>query len=309
VQPLPGIRRGRHSSEPLRQTLFERHHDGVCAATLAQREGFGQATIGRIYAQFTERKARERLSLDCPQVLGIDEHTLHRHQRFATTFCDLKNHRVFDLTPGRNAADLEPFLQTLRGREKVRVICIDLSTTYRALIRRWFPRARIVADRFHVVRLVLAHLLKLARQLCPLLAWKRPWLSLLRRRGDRLELPQRRRLQAVFREQPILEPIYRLKEQLGALLCLRHQTKEACRQHSRTLLGLLDTLRASGFDQARTLAQTLADWTEEIGRMWRFTRNNGITEGFHRKMKLIQRRAYGFRNFNNYRLRVIAQCG
>jgi len=34
-----------------------------------------------------------------------------------------------------------------------------------------------------------------------------------------------------------------------------------------------------------------------------------ITEGFHRKMKLIQRRAYGFKNFNNYRLRVIAQCG
>jgi transposase len=43
--------------------------------------------------------------------------------------------------------------------------------------------------------------------------------------------------------------------------------------------------------------------------MWRFARNNGITEGFHRKMKLIQRRAYGFRNFENYRLRVIAQCG
>ena len=50
-------------------------------------------------------------------------------------------------------------------------------------------------------------------------------------------------------------------------------------------------------------------WKSQIARMWRFTRNNGITEGFHRKMKLIQRRAYGFRNFNNYRLRVIAQCG
>ncbi len=43
--------------------------------------------------------------------------------------------------------------------------------------------------------------------------------------------------------------------------------------------------------------------------MWRFTKNNCITEGFHRKMKLIQRRAYGFRNFENYRLRVIAACG
>ena len=37
--------------------------------------------------------------------------------------------------------------------------------------------------------------------------------------------------------------------------------------------------------------------------------DNAITEGFHRKMKLIQRRAYGFRSFQNYRLRVIAQCG
>jgi transposase len=58
-----------------------------------------------------------------------------------------------------------------------------------------------------------------------------------------------------------------------------------------------------------TLAQTLASWSEEIARMWRFTNNNGITEGSHRKIKLIQRRAYGFRNFLNYRLRVIAQCG
>jgi transposase len=75
------------------------------------------------------------------------------------------------------------------------------------------------------------------------------------------------------------------------------------------LLAFIQILKTSGFDLAKTLARTLEDWSEEIARMWRFTRNNGITEGFHRKMKLIQRRAYGFRNFNNYRLRVIAQCG
>ncbi|HSA60845.1 MAG TPA: transposase, partial [Nitrospiraceae bacterium] len=45
-------------------------------------------------------------------------------------------------------------------------------------------------------------------------------------------------------------------------------------------------------------------WSEEIVAMWRFTRNNGITEGFHTKMEVLQRQAYGFRNFNNYRLRV-----
>jgi transposase len=46
----------------------------------------------------------------------------------------------------------------------------------------------------------------------------------------------------------------------------------------------------------------------EIAMMWRFTRNNGITEGFHTKMELLQRQAYGFRNFHNYRLRVRIMC-
>ncbi len=42
--------------------------------------------------------------------------------------------------------------------------------------------------------------------------------------------------------------------------------------------------------------------------MWRFTRNNGITEGFHNKMELIHRQAFGFRNFENYKLRVKVLC-
>ncbi|MGL5742435.1 MAG: transposase, partial [Legionella sp.] len=48
---------------------------------------------------------------------------------------------------------------------------------------------------------------------------------------------------------------------------------------------------------------------DEVARMWRFSKSNGITEWFHRKMKLIQRRAYGFRKFENYRVRVKGICG
>ena len=57
------------------------------------------------------------------------------------------------------------------------------------------------------------------------------------------------------------------------------------------------------------LGKTLRLWFEPIIRMWRFTKSNGITEGFHRKMKLIQRRGFGYRNFQNYRLRVLIECG
>jgi len=309
VQPLPGVLPGRHSTEPWREAIYERHGDGICASVLADREEVAPGTVARIYAQFTERKAKERLSLDCPRVLGIDEHTLHKGQRFATTFCDLHRRRVFDISPGRSEAELASYLGSLRGRDRVRVVCIDLSSSYRSIIRKWFPRALIVADRFHAVRIVGLHLMRLARQLVPELGWNRSWLGLLRRRFDRLDPEQRERLRSLLARHPALEPIYEMKERLCRLLCLKTQNPSNCRVHIRQLLALIGTLRESGLEAALTLAKTLSDWTEEIVRMWRFTRNNGITEGFHRKMKLIQRRAYGFKSFQNYRLRVIAQCG
>jgi len=70
----------------------------------------------------------------------------------------------------------------------------------------------------------------------------------------------------------------------------------------------IELLKDTPFPLLQTLAATLESWQEEIVRMWRFTRNNGITEGFHTKMELIKRRAYGFKKFKNYRLRVIVLC-
>ena len=69
---------------------------------------------------------------------------------------------------------------------------------------------------------------------------------------------------------------------------------------------LLDQLQDSPL---RGLAKTLTSWLEPIVVMWRFSKSNGITEGFHNKMEMISRRAFGFRNFENYRLRVLTHCG
>ncbi len=55
--------------------------------------------------------------------------------------------------------------------------------------------------------------------------------------------------------------------------------------------------------------ETLPSWRDEIAALWRFAHNNGITGGFHTKMELISRQAYGFRNFQNYSMRVKALCG
>jgi transposase len=309
IPKLPGILPGRHSSESFRQEIYRQHHDGICAKTLARTQSIGQATVARIYHQFTVRKAAERLSLDCPRYLGIDEHTLHKSQRFCTTFCDLKNHRIFDVQPGRSEEDLAKFLSKLKGRERVKVVCIDLSSPYRTLIRRYFPMARIVADRFHVVRVIQHHFMRLARLLVVGLKNHRGNLAALRKAPERLDEKQQARLDQLFDAHPILQVLHEKMHQLRQLMNHKLQSKKQCKEHIGKLLVAIQLLRENQAAPLQTLANTLDDWIEPIACMWRFARNNGITEGFHRKMKLIQRRAYGFRNFENYRLRVIAQCG
>jgi transposase len=201
------------------------------------------------------------------------------------------------------------FLASLKGRDRVRVVCIDLSSPYRAMIKRWFPNARIVADRFHVVRVLLTHFMDLCRQIAPVLKSHRGHLALLRTAPERLSAGQLQRLQELFDQHPALALFHERMHALRRLFNVKNRTKRQCRPLISKLLHAIDELKASGFTPLVTLGQTLASWRLEIACMWRFTKNNGITEGFHRKMKLIQRRAYGFRNFQNYRLRVIAQCG
>jgi transposase len=184
-----------------------------------------------------------------------------------------------------------------------------LSSTYRALVRLHFPNARIVADRFHVIRLINHHFLACWRELDPVGSRNRGLLSLMRRHRHKLSPDQQQRLTAYLAAQPALELIYRFKQRLCYLLLKKQRNRKQCQALLPRFLRAVHQLREAGLAQLVQLGQTLHTWREEIVSMWRFTRNNGITEGFHNKMELINRQAYGFRNFENYRLRVKVLCG
>ena len=307
-QQFPGLLRYQRATEPFRREVCQDHHDGICQSRLAERMKLGTATIERWYHRFLERKMAERKNDLCPRLLGIDEHFFTRKDGFATTFCDLQKHRVFDVVLGRSEAALEAYLRRLKGKERVRVVCMDLSSTYRAIVRKHFPQALIVADRFHVIRLIGHHIHQLWRQLDPAHRWNRGLLSLLRRRADRLDAEQRQTLDAYLQAHPAIASLYQFKQELWSLLRPSGLNPSACRKRIPEFLTRIQQLKEATFASLVTLGETLESWQEEIVRMWRFSRNNGITEGFHTKMEMISRRAFGFKNFDNYRLRVRACC-
>ncbi len=295
-------------NERMNKAMGRQMMQGVSNKDIANNFRVNPSTVERALHRLFKLHLKERLNYPCPVYLGIDEHSIHKGKHYAVTLIDLKNHRVYEVIDGKQTATLEAALRKLRGRSEVKMVCMDLCPQFRSIVRRLFPKAKIVADRFHVIRLVIDTLLDFSREAEPDIRWQRGIIAVLRKNGANLTTKQKTLLENVLLDKPILRPAYEFKEELCALLRNKDQKEAECQAHLCKLKYLMEQMEDDSTSHFKALHKTMRSWYEPIIRMWRFTYNNGITEGFHRKMKLIQRRAYGFRNFANYRLRVLVEC-
>lgn len=248
-----------------------------------------ESTVERIIHERYDAKVKEQIGYPAPMVIGINEHKI-RKRHFATTIVDLKNHRVYDIIDGKSEAEIGARIRSYSGRMNVKVVCMDLSSPYRSLVQRCFPNAKIVADRFHVIKLVLSTFMDFCRDMQPNIKWKRPITGALRTHAANLKDETKPMLQAFLAENPIIASAYDFKERLCKLLNNKKKTRKQCLLLIRELKHYMELMRTEATHHFHTLSATLSKWFEPIIRMWRFSKNNGITEGFHRKIKGIQRR-------------------
>jgi len=311
---VPGILPYRQSTEEFRKDVFHRHQGGHTQKYLARTHLVSASTVERWYHDFVEYRVKELQGRSCPIVLGIDEHFFSRKKgkaRYATTFVDLRNHKVFDVVLGKYSEDqeLQVFLKNLPGKEKVKVVVMDMSKDYRRLVKKHFPNAMIVTDRFHVVRWINHQFLNAWKQFDPEGRKNKKLLSLMRTHQWNLEPKQQAKLEWYFSEHPEMRAIYDFKQGLMQLMLVKKINQRQAKDLIPQFLWHLNELLKSPIQAFQKLGKTLKTWKEPMVRMWRFSKSNGITEGFHNVMEVISRRAFGFKNFQNYRLRVIALCG
>lgn len=286
-QRFPGIVKYQRSTEKLRKQVFHQHTQGISQKDLAHDLELGKSTVERWYKHYYFIKNQHLKQSHCPRVLGIDEHFFSKKQGYATTLCDLRSNKIFDVVKGRYANDLKKYLDALPGKDKVRVVCMDLSNSYRSLVRNYFPNAKIVADRFHVIRLLAHYCLKTCHSIDPNIKYQRGILAILRTKPEKLSSKQLQQRDDYFKQQPAIEAIYQFKQRMHTLLMHKECKAKKCRELIPMFLDMIKQLKQTAFSQLVKLGKTLYNWREEIVRMWRFSKNNGITEGFHRKMKLI----------------------
>ena len=308
-----GITKWQRRNARLNDTLSRECANGVSNKMIAQKYRISASTVERQLHRNHSALLHEQLNYPCPQVMGIDEHSIHRGRtkghKFAVTLTDLRHHRVYEIFEGKSTTILEGNLRKLRGRQKVKIVCMDLSSPFRNLVQRLFPHAKIVADRFHVIRLIIDTFHEFCKAADSEIKWKRGITCALRTKGENLRPAQKLVLDKEFSQHPAIQTAYEFKEELCSLLSIKERKRANCIPLLEKLKEMVWQMLNEAPEIFKKLGRTIRQWFEPIIRMWRFSKSNGITEGFHRKMKLIQRRAYGYRNFQNYRLRVLIECG
>jgi transposase len=305
TEPLSWARKGFRHTERYGRAIMqacERYSDLVHV-----RRDF-KCSAGWLYSTLyrqLELERRKRL-YPWPVKVGIDEHFFRRGKQgfrdFVTVVVDQKNHRLMEVVEGRTGAELESALAYIPGRENVRTVAIDMSDPYKSFARRFFPNAIIVADKFHVLRL-LTPAINRYRKAITGDRRTNPIRRLLLRNGNSLDARSRWVVRTWLAEYPDLRELYEAKEALSAFYRVRSH-----RQAARILTGFTDRLASSAVPELKTFRATLMRWRLEVLAYFQTRATNGMTEGFNGKAKLVKRRAYGYRSFTNYRLRLLNAC-
>jgi transposase len=263
---------------------------------------------GLIYNVFYEQqelKLRERKNQPWPEVIGIDEHFFSRRKgytEFCTVFTDMKGKRLFEMVLGKDSKTLFEKLGVIPGREKVRLVVMDLSSSYRSFVQKMFPQAEIVADKFHTLRLLTPHLLKTRKSIHGHRQEMRTRKLLLCNRM-RLDYFLRCDIDRYLKDHPKLKELYYYKEKLHQF----YRTKGVVRA-AGVLHKLIEELKARPYEELQRLGKTLQRWRKEILLYFATGLTNARTEAFNKTAKLVQRRACGYKNFENYRLRTLNAC-
>lgn len=305
TEPLGWARKGFRHTERYARAVMQACVDFVDLKRV--RTKF-RCSGGWLYAtlyRHLELERRKRL-YPWPPKIGIDEHYFRRGKSgfrdFVTVVVDQKNHRLMEVVDGRTGPELDAALAAIPGRENVRIVSIDMSDSYKSFVRRFFPNATIVADKFHVLRL-LTPAINRHRKAITGDQRTNPVRRLLLRNGRDLDATSRWALRTWLAEHPTLRALYATKEALSSFYRIR-----SFEQASRVLTTMTDMLAHSSVPELITFRSTLMRWRQEILAYFRTRATNGMTEGFNGKAKLVKRRAYGYRSFRNYRLRLLNAC-
>jgi len=240
--------------------------------------------------------------------IAIDEIAIGRGHRYLTMVLDLISGAVVFVGDGKGAEALEPFWQRLkRTRAKVEAVAMDMSPAYISAVLTNLPQAVIVFDHFHIIRLFNEKLSTLRRDLYRE-ATEQLHKDVLK--GTRwLLLKNPENLDATRDEPKHLQEALKLNEPLATAYYMKDDLRRVWEQSDkpaarRVLDDWIRRAETSGIRMLIKFAHTLAGYRNQILAYYDYRISTGPLEGTNTKIRVLQHRAYGFRDTEFFKLKI-----
>jgi transposase len=295
---------------------------GHTVAEQARRFGIGWATAMTAVRDHGRPLVADDRRLHRVHTLGVDEHKMlaagpRHHTVFATQLVDLDRGRLLDVVPGRSAKSVSGWLdqRTRYWRDHVAVVAIDPHRGYHNALVSRLPRATVTIDHFHTIKLANAGIDEVRRRVQretlghrgrkddPLYGARR----LMTRGWERLPDHQVARLMEALRQGDIFDEV-------GAAITAKELLREFYASKTpATARRRLDRFYAHATSarvkEVSRLARTVKRWEFEILTFFETHASNAGSEAMNLITEKLRRNAHGFRNFENYRLRLLLHSG
>jgi transposase len=276
----------------------------------AEITGLHWGTVQQIHQEHLEEVLGEP-SLDGITHIAMDEFAIQKGHRYATVIADALTHRVLWVAKGNDRQAIRPFFEALGSVrcKAIQVAVMDMHSAFATEFHNHCPSAEVVYDKFHVlakynrevvdrVRVDRANELRDDKQARKVVKGSK-WL-LLRNREN---LDEDDRIQ--------LKDLLSANEPLAVVDLMRDDLRELWNccdpiQAEREWTGWFQRAAESGVAALKSFARRLKKHVAGLVSYCRWRLTTGFLEGMNNKIKVIKRKAYGYRNDQYFFLRIRA---
>ena len=302
IEKNPFVSRYLRLSKSNLEYLFRQLGEKGSFTEIAKRSDVSVSTVIRYCSKLAIPKPAQ-----LPTVLGIDEYKGNAEgQMYQVIITDLRNHSVVDILPKRETRALIQYFKTFskEAREQVKYIVMDMCPLFKLVMQTMFSHAHIVADRYHVCRLVDWALERVRKREQKQIVTHSRMLKYNRRvlmkNPDTLTENERVKLLEILRISDDLRRAYGLR--LGFRKIFKTYSIPNIERHIQLWLKIVESSHLPEFSNFKT---SFISWFPQIVNAFVLPYSNGFTEGCNNNIKVLKRISYGLRHFERFRVRIL----
>ena len=302
IEKNPFVSRYLRLSKSNLEYLFRQLGEKGSFTEMTKRSDVSVSTVIRYCSKLAIPKPAQ-----LPTVLGIDEYKGNAEgQMYQVIITDLRNHSVVDILPKRETRALIQYFKTFskEAREQVKYIVMDMCPLFKLVMQTMFSHAHIVADRYHVCRLVDWALERVRKREQKQIVTHSRMLKYNRRvlmkNPDTLTENERVKLLEILRISDDLRRAYGLR--LGFRKIFKTYSIPNIERHIQLWLKIVESSHLPEFSNFKT---SFISWFPQIVNAFVLPYSNGFTEGCNNNIKVLKRISYGLRHFERFRVRIL----